>query len=301
MGKQQEEQPIHRHEELLQAFSSRSSGGTNGFAVNIDQSVREEHFTDVYFRSDYMVICLISSGEISLTVNLKQYDLTTNGLIVVAPNALKQLLNASSSARLSIVSFTGDFLNRVGMPNVSPELFEYFSTKFSPYWVLDQESADILRDQMFQLYRRNNAVGIHPFGKELLYSSFQTFMYEIAGISQLYSEPVNNYVSRKENLMMEFFQLVQKNFKRQRTVRAYAEMLHITPKYLTETIKEISGQNAGEIIDDVVMLEARYLLGNPTLSIGEVANMLNFNDQSFFGKFFKRHAGASPKEYRKAL
>ena len=301
MREKKEVETIHRHEELQQVFSSESNPVTSGFAVHIDEIVRREHFSEEHFRSDYLIICLVVSGEVTLAVNLKKYVLTTNGLIVVSPNALKQFLSASQEARLSVVSFTGDFLNKVGIPNLSPELFEYFSTKFSPFWSLDQESADIMKDQIFQLYRRNNAVGTHPFGKELLYSSFQTFMYEIAGISQRYAEPVTNYFSRKENLVMEFMQLVQKNFRNQRTVNVYADMLNITPKYLTETVKEISGQNAGELIDDVVMLEARYLLANPSLSIGQAANLLNFNDQSFFGKFFKRHAGISPKEYRKAL
>ncbi|NJO25503.1 MAG: AraC family transcriptional regulator [Bacteroidia bacterium] len=46
------------------------------------------------------------------------------------------------------------------------------------------------------------------------------------------------------------------------------------------------------------MLEAKLLLDNPALSIAEIADELNFSDQSFFGKYFKRLAGMSPKEYR---
>lgn len=87
-------------------------------------------------------------------------------------------------------------------------------------------------------------------------------------------------------------------FRSQRNVTAYADQLTLTSKYLTETVKEITRKTAGEIIDDFVILEAKLLLDNPALSISEIADELHFSDQSFFGKYFKRHTGFSPKEYR---
>ncbi|GLU52881.1 AraC family transcriptional regulator [Dyadobacter frigoris] len=292
---------IHKHEELLQTFDSESEVVIGGFSVKINEVVKKEDFTNEHFRSDYIIICMVTSGSMTLGIDLKKYHLPVNGFILAPPNALKQFVQASENATLSVVSFTGDFLNRIGISNLKTELFEYFSTKFSPYWQLDQTAADMIKNLMHDLERRSLTANTHPFGKELLYTSFQTFLYEIAGLSKIYSEPVNTYLSRKENLVMEFLQLVQKHFKKQRSVNAYADMLSITAKYLTETVKEITGKNAGEMIDDIVMLEAKYLLNDPALSIGQTADLLNFNDQSFFGKFFKRHAGMSPKEYRNSL
>jgi AraC family transcriptional regulator, transcriptional activator of pobA len=65
-------------------------------------------------------------------------------------------------------------------------------------------------------------------------------------------------------------------------------------------VKEITGKTAGEIINDFVLLEAKMLLDNPSLSIAEIADELQFSDQSFFGKYFKRLTGMSPKEYRQS-
>ncbi|HET7002155.1 MAG TPA: helix-turn-helix domain-containing protein [Puia sp.] len=110
--------------------------------------------------------------------------------------------------------------------------------------------------------------------------------------------PFQHHVTRKENLVKTFTQLVQKQFRSLRNVTTYAEQLNITSKYLTEAVKEITGKTAGEIIDDFVLLEARLLLDNPSLSIAEIADELHFSDQSIFGKYFKRHTGLSPKEYR---
>ncbi len=89
------------------------------------------------------------------------------------------------------------------------------------------------------------------------------------------------------------------SFNEQRNVQYYANELNVNPKYLTQTVKEVSGKSAGELIDDFVIQEAKLLLTDSSLSISEVGDILHFSDQSFFGKFFKRHTGFSPSEFRK--
>jgi AraC-like DNA-binding protein len=74
--------------------------------------------------------------------------------------------------------------------------------------------------------------------------------------------------------------------------------LYVTPKHLTETVKEMTGKTAGEWIDDAIILEAKVLLRNSGTGIAQVANLLNFPDQSSFGKFFKKHTGYAPTEFR---
>lgn len=73
----------------------------------------------------------------------------------------------------------------------------------------------------------------------------------------------------------------------------------MTPKYLSLLVKNVSNRTAGEWIDNYVVLEAKALLSSSTLSIQEISDRLNFANQSFFGKYFKQHAGISPTEYRK--
>lgn len=111
---------------------------------------------------------------------------------------------------------------------------------------------------------------------------------------------INPAISRKENLVRDFTELVQKHFVDDRKVKNYANKLNITPKYLSETVREISGKTAGDIIDLYVIQEAVLLLNNSKLSISEISDRLNFSNQSFFGKFFKRHTGLSPKKQRNA-
>jgi AraC family transcriptional activator of pobA len=104
--------------------------------------------------------------------------------------------------------------------------------------------------------------------------------------------------TRKQELNLLFQNLVFNHYKEHRTVQYYADALFVSPKHLTETVKEVTGKTAGEWIDDAVVLEAKVLLRNHEISVAEVAGQVNFPEQSSFGKYFKKHTGLSPSEYR---
>jgi len=74
-------------------------------------------------------------------------------------------------------------------------------------------------------------------------------------------------LSRKEDLVIRFFNLLSRYFKEERSVQYYAELLFVTPKYLTESVKEMTGKTAGEFIDEAVIMEAKILLGTSSLSV----------------------------------
>lgn len=71
-----------------------------------------------------------------------------------------------------------------------------------------------------------------------------------------------------------------------------------TPKYLSSIIKQASGESATEWIIHTVIRNAQALLENSQLTVQQVADYLNFPTPSFFGQYFKKHVGMTPKEYR---
>ena len=79
----------------------------------------------------------------------------------------------------------------------------------------------------------------------------------------------------------------------------YAEKMCITPKYLAETVRQVSKSTPNEWIDKYVTFELRLRLKNSTKSIKEIAADMNFPNQSFLGKYFKEHVGQSPSAYRR--
>jgi AraC-like DNA-binding protein len=106
--------------------------------------------------------------------------------------------------------------------------------------------------------------------------------------------------SKQDILVEKFLTIVKQNYRRQRMIEFYSEKLFLTPKHLSRVIKERSGKSSGEWIEDHVMLEAKALLKSTDKTIQQISDELNFPSQSFFGKYFKRRAGISPKEYRKS-
>lgn len=103
----------------------------------------------------------------------------------------------------------------------------------------------------------------------------------------------NNYLTLKR-----FLNLIEKNVSILKFPSEYAELLFVTPHHLNAICKELLGKSAGEMIRDRVVLEAKRLMINLNLSISEIAYQLNFNDNSYFSKFFKKYAGITPEEFR---
>ena len=106
--------------------------------------------------------------------------------------------------------------------------------------------------------------------------------------------------TRAEIIFNQFIMLVKDNFRNERRVGWYGQQMGITPKYLSETVKQVSHRTPSDWIEHYVTLEIRLLLKNSTMNIKEISKELHFPNQSFLGKFFKEHVGMSPSKYRRS-
>ena len=110
--------------------------------------------------------------------------------------------------------------------------------------------------------------------------------------------PPETYRPREVDIYLRFRQLLKQHVHDHLSVTDYASMLAITPKYLTTTVKRTSGIPAHKWIDEETILEIRDVLEHSQLTVKEIAHQFHFPNTSFFGRFFKRHTGMSPNEYR---
>jgi AraC family transcriptional activator of pobA len=106
--------------------------------------------------------------------------------------------------------------------------------------------------------------------------------------------PTYNYT-----LLQSFRKLTDKHFATLRLPKDYAALLYITPNHLNALCNDMLGIAAGEVIRNRVILEAKRLLVNLDLNITEIAGKLNFADNSYFTKFFKKYTGLTPEDFRK--
>ena len=292
--------PVLSPSELLSHGNSRVTVTCGELSVSEIIEFADYTFFGQHFRSDHFAVMLVTSGSVEMSVNLRPFKLKKNELVIAAPNAIKQMIGAAQSSKGMVVHFTIHYLNQAGLPKRSHDLLNYFSSQYKPNWDLEPKDALVIERYMRDMFELCKQAS-RPFGKEQLNHIFLAFLYEIGMQGQKYSPPLIGHLTRKEELVIRFANLVSNHFRQERTVLFYADALNVTPKHLTETVKEINGKSAGEIIDDFVILESKLLLEKPENTIAQVADVLNFSDQSFFGKYFKRFTGISPKEYKTSV
>lgn len=250
------------------------------------------------FRSDSYTIMIILSGSSKIQFNLLDYNIQTNDIVLISPYTVTHIKEIESSMSLIAISFTMNFAINHSLNRTDVNAFEFFASKTALSLKLQETEIDNLVQLTQLLYRKNTTVS--PFyDKELLIHSFNLLMYQVAAIfSEKYAAIVTK-MTRKEELTSKFLKLLEENFKKERKVQFYSESLNLTAAHLSKILKEVSGKTAGELIDAAIITEACILLSNPTLSISQISDELNFSDQSFFGKFFKKHICLSPSEYRR--
>ena len=106
--------------------------------------------------------------------------------------------------------------------------------------------------------------------------------------------------NHKRLVFEQFHKLVSENYSQERMVVFYADKLCLSPKYLSKLVKQVSGKSAPEWIDSYVLLEAKNLLKYSDIPVKEVVYRLNFPSQTVFYKYFKKHTGMTPTDYRKS-
>lgn len=119
-------------------------------------------------------------------------------------------------------------------------------------------------------------------------------------VARLSMTTVNKTIpSYNYTLLRSFQKLIEKNYTLMKLPKQYAELLYITPNHLNALCNDVLGMPAGEVIRNRVALEAKRLLINNDLTVLEIANQLNFADNSYFTRFFKKQVGLTPEEFRK--
>lgn len=113
------------------------------------------------------------------------------------------------------------------------------------------------------------------------------------------NSPVEAMPQTADNLILNRFLVsVYENCQKHRSVKFYADQQHLSPYYFSSIIQRASGQSAMQWIGKVAMIFSRQYLECQDMSVKEVAELMNFPDQSSFGRYFKHHEGCSPTNFR---
>lgn len=236
-------------------------------------------------------------GAATISIDMKSYEVRPNMIVFFNPNSIIKTTYSSDDAFAYLVAFSKSFVNDIQI-DLSTSIPIYM--RFGQEPILKVTSGDVAEiRQLFQLIRTMLESDKGRYRQEIIRTLFTTMFYIITDINQRdrRSETMQTK-GRAEVLFDSFLDLLQKHSKQERNVVFYSSKLNITPKYLSTVVKDMSGKTAAKWIDESVILEAKTLLKFSGKSIQEIAYHLNFNTQSFFGKYFKQHTGYSPSRYK---
>lgn len=263
-----------------------------------EKNERPDYFTPIRLNALLMVLVLEGSAKIS--IDYIPYEIRPHTLITIMPTHTIQVSHTSEDFRGRVMIASKTFLDECNPTKKGATMAHYMQIRKNPCATIDSEETRHL-DNYFNLMREKIRLRDHLFQKEVLQNSLMGFFLEIGNIlGRKMDRLTSTTLTRKEELFEQFLQLLFEHCREQHVVTFYAEKLFITPQYLSLILKELTGRSANKWIDDALIVEAKTLLKAPQATVQQVADMLHFSDQSTFGKFFKKHMGVSPMEYRKS-
>lgn len=245
-----------------------------------------------------LVLAICTAGEINYTIDTVPHKVEAGDIIIASEGQVIGNYTASSDCNGVCLVISYDFFQEIvsGIRELSA-LF-LFAKKHPVFRVNKQKTEELL--SYIKLVKEKLKDTQHSFRREMIASFIKVMIYDMCNVISQIQQLEKNNGTRAEIIFADFIRMVERDFRHERRVSAYANKLFLTPKYLSETIKSVSQRTPSEWIEYYVMLEIRVLLKNSRMSIKEIAKKLNFPNQSFLGKYFKEHYGMSPSQYRKS-
>jgi len=238
------------------------------------------------------VICL--KGTMKGYVNTDYYVANAPCLLIVFPEQILQYESFSEDFSGLFIVMSRRFLNDLSL-NAQESFTTWLSVKKNACIPLDERSLNAMINY-FNMMKESIKIKENPYRMQIAINLTRAFFYGAGYYFHNLSKTGKK--THNEELVEKFLNLVHTHHAEQRGLEFYADKLCLTPKHISKIIKETSGKSANEWIDEYVVLVAKALLKSTNMTIQQISDELNFPSQSFFGKYFKRILGISPRDYR---
>lgn len=245
---------------------------------------------------------LCNRGTARILLGNKTYLISKNHLCIYTPNTFFQILEKSDDLDGILQEDSVDaYYPAVSSINIRKRL----SMRDSPIVVITQEEANNII-ALTDSFNRTMELSEAKQDNEIIGSIHENYLvylrYAIClSVCEAYfsNNPVSAVTQDREDIIFNQFLIsVYEHCHRERTVQFYADEQHLSPYYFSTIIRGKSGKSALQWIENVTMTYARQYLNDSAMSIKQIAERLNFPDQSTFGRYFKHREGCSPSEYR---
>ncbi len=267
-------------------------------AVSEDKDI--PFFINYPTRIDAYVGLFCVSGNLTLSLDLREFSLTRNTFAVITPGNIVKLANKAEKGGCHLIAIviSAEYMTKLRFD--LSRLFIKNSPILQPTIVLNK--SEMALAMKYYSLMKNVISAKRPFMLESIVTLCTSLIYEVAGSwmgrFEVEASKSDGLKGRQKEIYDEFMALVARYHKSERSVNFYANELCISPKYLAKVVKGASGKTASYWIDSYVILEIQNLLRYSDMTIKDIVYHMNFTNQSVFYKFFKAHTGLTPTQYK---
>ena len=243
---------------------------------------------------------IVLQGWMTMLFNGREVHFTKDDLIIYTPGMMVSVIDISDDCRGICLVADKDFAFE------SPTMRDAIRAAYLPAVELSEPRLTLAEEdnrhlmELMGIIRRYLLSADHPFRSECLRTTYGLFLLELNAIQERTIRD-RRFPKRIEELFFDFLRLVPVHFSEHHDVAFYASQLCITPRYLSQIVREVSGRTVVDYINQMLLMEASYLLQQTSLPIVQIADRLHFSEAASFTRFFTRMKGMNPREFRNCL
>lgn len=271
--------------------------------IYITQSNNNFTMTEEPQRIDRGIFSICIEGEADIEIDFRVHHIEHGTTITLFPIQTLQLHNATHDLKIMYFAITEELLHSIiyQIPStIITFLCEHPVFLETQGWKIQKIVAMFL--QLKELYEKTDNICKDLIIKNLIQNHY-LFVYSDINQDVLNENSQNNSHTtrnkRKNRFIELFLTQLKTHYKEHHEVSYYAQQLCITPKYLSMLTSQTMGRNAKAVIDQFLVTEIKLQLRQSTQDIQKIAADLNFPDQAFLSKYFKKHTGQNPSQWRK--
>lgn len=236
-------------------------------------------------RHDFYALGLAIKGTSTHMLDFERITIREKDMLLIVPGQVHQSVSEEKGSGW-LIAFTAAFLaeHPIQLPLAPTDLVQLQDADFTQASAIIQMMHDEFRNRQLnyaKLIQHYLAVLITILNRNIIQQP-----------DKQQCGPV---------LLTRFRELIAANYLQWTKPTQYASALHISADHLNEVVKQHTGQTASALITDRRILEAKRLLLHAKESIKEIAWHLQFNEISYFNRFFKQHTGYTPAAFRESV
>lgn len=242
---------------------------------------------------DTIIFC--RKGTAHIEIDLIPYELVANTQLIIIARSIVHNISNSDDFKISYITFKHEVYDEA-TAQLEPS-FTFFLKEYPCVQLGEKRinKMNYLIEAMEDFYNEKT----NCFRVKIFKNNIQSFLLDVYDKTRtLFKIDKSEEVGRREELFIKFIHLIHKYCPQQREVGFYAEKLYITSRYLSSITQNVADKSAKYIIDKHAIQRIKIMLKYSNMSIQDISYELNFPDQSFFSRYFKKHTGMSPLEYR---